>query len=196
MLGTEEGQGGPVLADAEAVSQLEDQPRSQGMNAAPVEIVFEADEPSPGLGVAKFVPVQIQPAPLGRRFLAALVDGVILLVAAALFGVTFWLAGGRLSPHPVNLAVLGLIAVSLFLAYFGCFTLVTAATPGLSYLGIRVCNLDGTPPTGLESWWRAFGYLVSAAALLLGFVWAVFDSEGLTWHDRMSDTFLVRARDR
>ena len=196
ILTTKEGHGEPFLADAESALQLEDQPRHRGMDAAPLEIVLGPDESSPGLGFAESPAAQLQPAPLGRRFLAALVDGLILLVAAALFGVTFWLAGGRLSPHPVNIAVLGFIAVFLFLSYFGCFTSVTAATPGLSCLGIRVCNLDGTPPTGRESWWRAFGYLVSVAALLLGFVWALFDSEGLTWHDRMSDTFLARARDR
>jgi hypothetical protein len=42
-----------------------------------------------------------------------------------------------------------------------------------------------------QSFWRAFGYLVSASAFFLGFVWALVDSEGLTWHDRMSDTFLA-----
>jgi hypothetical protein len=41
--------------------------------------------------------------------------------------------------------------------------------------------------------WRAFGYLVSTGALLLGFVWALVDSDGFTWHDRMSGTFLAIA---
>jgi MFS family permease len=80
---------------------------------------------------------------------------MILLAAAILFGVTFWLAGGHLSLNLVSLAVLGVIAVSLFLLYFGSFTLVTAATPGQSYLGIKVCNLEGAPPTWHESWWRS-----------------------------------------
>jgi uncharacterized RDD family membrane protein YckC len=196
MLTAKEGPGEPFLADAESALQLEDQPRHGGMDAPLTGILFEPGESSPQPGSVESEANEVHPASLGWRFLAALVDGLILLVSAVLFGATFWLAGGRLSPHPVNIAVLSLIAVFLFLSYFGCFTVVTAATPGLSCVGIRVCNLDGAPPTGRESWWRAFGYLVSAAALLLGFVWALFDGEGLTWHDHMSGTLLVRARGR
>jgi hypothetical protein len=48
-------------------------------------------------------------------------------------------------------------------------------------------------PTVRESCWRAFGVLVSTSALLLGFIWAWVDSQGLTWHDRMSGTFITLA---
>ena len=60
-------------------------------------------------------------------------------------------------------------------------------------MGIEVRNLEGRFPTPREAFWRAFGYLVSSAALMLGFVWALVDSEGLTWHDRISGTFLAAA---
>ena len=182
LFSTDDRQRPPLSAEAEA--------------AAPVEIVLEPDESRHEARHAAAEAAHIHPASVGWRFLAAIVDGFILLVAAALFGVTLWLAGARLSPHPLNLAVLGFIALFLFLSYFGWFTALTATTPGLCCVGIRVCNVDGVPPTWRESWWRAFGYLVSAAALLLGFLWAVLDSEGLTWHDRMSGTFLVRADNR
>ena len=182
LVSTEQRRRPPAAVEAEA--------------AAPVEIVLGPDESMPEAGPAVSGAAPVHSASLGWRFLAAIVDAVILLGAAALFGVTLWLAGAHLSPHPINLAVLGFIGVFLFLAYFGWFTALTATTPGLSCVGIRVCNLDGAPPTWRESWWRAFGYLVSAVSLLLGFVWALFDSEGLTWHDRMSGTFLVRAGSR
>jgi uncharacterized RDD family membrane protein YckC len=196
MLTTEDGPGEPYVADAESALELEDQPHHRGIDAALAEVFPQLAESSPPPGSVESEASEVHSAALGWRFLAAMVDALILLVAGALFAATFWLAGGRLTPHPVNIVVFGLIAVFLFLSYFACFTLVTAATPGLSCVGIRVCNLDGTAPTGRESWWRAFGYLVSAAALLLGFAWALFDSEGLTWHDRMSGTLLVRARGR
>jgi hypothetical protein len=45
-----------------------------------------------------------------------------------------------------------------------------------------------------ESFWRAFGVLVSLSALMLGFVWACVDSDSLTWHDRMSGTVITEER--
>jgi uncharacterized RDD family membrane protein YckC len=136
-------------------------------------------------------PLEIHMAPMGRRFLGGIIDLAVLGVSAGVFALIFWRAGGRMSAHPLNMLVVGLITAFLVLAYFGAFTALTSTTPGLLWMGIEVRNLRGDAPTLRESFWRAFGYLVSASALLLGFVWALVDSEGLTWHDRMSDTFLT-----
>jgi len=38
---------------------------------------------------------------------------------------------------------------------------------------------------------RAAGYLLSAGTLFLGFLWALWDEDGLTWHDRLSRTYLT-----
>lgn len=130
-------------------------------------------------------------APLGRRLLAGLADTGVLLVGAILFALIFWRAGGQLSRQPLNLAVLGFMGMFFVFVYFAVSVTFAASTPGLLWMGIEVRNLDGLPPTPRESLWRAFGYLVSIAALMLGFVWALVDSENLTWHDRMSGTYLV-----
>jgi len=130
-------------------------------------------------------------APLGRRFLAGLVDGLVLLLGAGLFAFIFWRAGGHLTPVPPNLAIVALIAVIFVWAYFGLFTALTFSTPGLIWMGIEVRNMEGWPPAPRESLLRAFGYLVSISALMIGFLWALVDSEGLTWHDWISGTFLT-----
>ena len=52
-------------------------------------------------------------APLGRRLLAGLADGLVLLLGAGLFAFIFWTAGGHLTPVPLNLAIAAFIA-SLF----------------------------------------------------------------------------------
>ena len=130
-------------------------------------------------------------APLGRRFLAGLTDAGVLLMGAAVFGIIFWRVCGRLSLAPLNIAVLGFVAVILIFAYFAVFTAIASATPGLLWVGCEIRNLRGDYPTARESFWRAFGVLVSLSALMLGFVWACFDSDGLTWHDRMSGTVIT-----
>ncbi|MGB7436471.1 MAG: hypothetical protein WBW49_13745, partial [Candidatus Acidiferrum sp.] len=39
---------------------------------------------------------------------------------------------------------------------------------------------------------RAIGYLLSAGTCFLGFLWVLWDEDGLTWHDRLSKTYLAR----
>lgn len=157
-----------------------------------VEIILE---PAPSAAPAdeSSGPFALPVAPLGRRFVAGVLDTLVLLMAAGIFILIFWRAGGRMSLQPLNLAVAGVITVLLVMVYFGLFTALTATTPGLLWMGLEVRNLEGNLPTPGEAFWRAFGYLVSAAALLLGFIWALVDSDGLTWHDRMSGTYLVTA---
>jgi uncharacterized RDD family membrane protein YckC len=130
-------------------------------------------------------------AALGRRFLAGLVDGLVLLLAGGLFALVFWGAGGRLTPVPANLAVVAFIAVFFVWAYFALFTALTFSTPGLASMGIEVRNMEGWPPAPREALLRAFGYLVSLSAFMIGFLWALVDTDSLTWHDRISGTFLT-----
>ena len=184
------GDGLRILSEA-AVRAGEAPIDDQDLEPGPVEIVLESPErlvpAAGGYGTSRALPT----APIGRRVLAGVVDGAVLWLAAGLFATIFWLAGGRISLQPVNIAVLAFIALFCLLLYFGLFTALAAATPGLLAMGLELRNMEGTFPTTGESIRRAFGYLVSIAALMLGFVWALVDSEGMTWHDRMSGTFVA-----
>ena len=181
------------LLDPMTVEEPEPAPAEDAAPPQPVEIVLDsplpADEAS-GLEQG-FAPLPL--APMGRRFLAGVLDAVVLLVSAGLFAFIFWRAGGHISMRSFNVAVLALIPAFLIMAYFGLFTALTATTPGLLWMGLEIRNMDGGLPTPQDAFYRAFGCLVSTSALLLGFVWALVDSEGLTWHDRMSRTFLTTA---
>jgi uncharacterized RDD family membrane protein YckC len=165
----------------------------RGGEREPVEIVVGPPEPSVHPAVHQVSAVVLPLAPMGRRFLAGLADALVLLMGTGLFALIFWRAGGQLRLDSLNLAVLVFIAVFFILAYFGLFTAIASSTPGLLWMECEVRNLEGAHPTTQESFLRAFGYLVSISALMLGFLWALLDSEGLTWHDRMSGTFIVVA---
>lgn len=132
-------------------------------------------------------------APIGRRMAAAVVDGLVLLIAACMFTLVFAKTGGQVEPRlsDVTIIVLAVAAASLATFYFALFTALAFATPGQSALGLRVRTLDNQLPTTSAAVWRGVGYLVSTAALMLGFIWAIFDSQGLTWHDHMSGTCLA-----
>lgn len=159
--------------------------------AKPVEIVLESSTAESADTIAAESPLAWPAAPLGQRFLAGMIDAMVLMAGVALFASVFWFAGGRMSPRPVNIAVLAFVAVSMLVTYFGLFTSLIAATPGMHALDLEVRNWDGNYPTTGECFERAFGYLVSITALMLGFIWALVDSQYLTWHDRMSGTFVT-----
>lgn len=154
----------------------------------PSEVDAPADASPPNL---EAYPV----APVGRRFLAGLVDGLVLLLGGGLFTLIFRSAGGRFTLIPPNLAVVAVIALIFVWTYFGFFTVLAFSTPGQAWMGIEVRNMEGRPPTLPESFLRAFGYLVSLSAFMIGFFWALVDSDSLTWHDRISGTFLTPAKE-
>jgi uncharacterized RDD family membrane protein YckC len=164
---------------------LEKSPPMEILVDSPLEATLEEDDREE----------EIFLAPIGRRFLAGLTDTLVLILGAAVFGMIFWRFCGRLSMGPLNIAVLGFVAVILIFAYFGLFTAIASATPGLLWMGCEIRNLRGGHPTVSESFWRAFGVLVSLSALMLGFVWACVDSDSLTWHDRMSGTVITEVND-
>ena len=162
--------------------------RRRRRDPAAMSIVMESssiDESEP-------LPVGVSVAPLGRRFLAGLADGLMLLFALACFVAIFWwVVGEHFHWRPVDLGVLAFVAGLLVLSYFALFGRLASATVGQQAVGLVLRNLEGGAPTPTQTLWRAFGYLVSLSALMLGFVWALVDSDGLTWHDLISGTLLT-----
>jgi uncharacterized RDD family membrane protein YckC len=127
-------------------------------------------------------------ASASQRLAAGLADGAVILVCFGIFAGIFYVSGGHLHPLPSNLAILALLVSLVVFAYFGTFTAITHATPGGQWMGIAIRNLEGENPTTGQALLRAFGYLVAAAAFMLGFLWILMDSAGMGWHDHMSGT--------
>lgn len=88
---------------------------------------------------------------------------------------------------------LGLVFLSIALSYFFLFTVLGARTPGMDYMGLAVIRFDGELPSFRDVGLRIFGYCISAGCFGLGFLWACFDAEQLTWHDRISKTLVIES---
>jgi len=136
---------------------------------------------------------QVPVADLRERRSAGAIDAAILAFTVAAFFIAFRLAGGELSFSRVGVAVVLAASFLIYAQYFLLFTVTAGATPGMMLRGLRVVCFDGTSPGALELCWRGFGCLLSAAAGMLGFVWAAWDEDGLTWHDRISQTYITYA---
>ena len=132
-------------------------------------------------------------ADLRERRRAVLLDAALLAFTIAGFFFAFHLAGGEFSYSRVGAAVGVAAAFLIYAQYILLFTLVGGATPGMVLRGLRVVCFDGRSPDSTELAWRAFGYLLSAAAGMLGFLWSAWDEHGLSWHDRISQTYITYA---
>jgi uncharacterized RDD family membrane protein YckC len=131
-------------------------------------------------------------APLPLRVLAVALDLAVATVAAGAFLGTFHLLGGAIPLNQKAGGAMTLAAALLLAFYFLVYIVYGAETPGLQWMGLCVLNYEGLPPNAGQRLVRAAGMLLSGAALGLGYLWALADEEALTWHDRMSKTFVAR----
>ena len=174
-----------------AVQAGESQLEEEDTSTPPVGIIVESPRAAGLRSVGRPNAVGLRVAPLRTRFAAGILDALILLVGGGLLALIFFIVGGRATLGPLSLAVFGSIATLFVLAYFGMFCALSSSTPGLLMMNLEFRSLEGDPPSPAESFWRAFGYLISGASLMLGFAWALVDSDHLTWHDHMSGTYIT-----
>jgi len=135
----------------------------------------------------------VPPAELATRRLAGILDAIVISAVFLVFFALFRSLGGKLAFTKVDFAVYATIFLLMYLLYFSLFTLFSGATPGMQMRGLSLVALDGNFPENSQLLWRAFGYLLSGGALLLGFLWALWDEDHLTWHDRISKTYITSA---
>lgn len=88
---------------------------------------------------------------------------------------------------------LGAVLLAIALSYLFLFTVLSARTLGMNYMGLAVVRFDGKMSSVHDVGLRTFGYCISMGCFGLGFLWAFFDPERLTWHDRISKTLVIEA---
>ncbi len=115
-----------------------------------------------------------------RRFVASLLDGIILGVAYGLF---------RAFMSDNAASALNLV---LGIAYYTYLEGSSGQTLGKRALGIRVVDLGGGGSIGYgRAFIRYIGRIVSAIPLLLGYFWMLWDKEKQTWHDKFAKSVVV-----
>jgi uncharacterized RDD family membrane protein YckC len=133
-------------------------------------------------------------ASMDDRRLAALIDCCCLLFAYGGFLMLFGSLGGQFTLSKLNAAVYTTTFAIVYLQYFALFTIFGGTTPGMMMRGLQVVSFSGEPPTPRQTLLRSAGYLLSAGTFFLGFLWAMWDEDELTWHDRLSRTHLSPAQ--
>ena len=86
-----------------------------------------------------------------------------------------------------------LFANFFFVAYFTWFHTEGGQTPGKRIMGIRLVSQYGNEVGFTRSLFRALGYYISYMVLFAGFIWAIFDQNRQTWHDKLAGTIVIEA---
>lgn len=86
----------------------------------------------------------------------------------------------------------GLVGLVVFLAYFTIPLALLGQTLGKSIMKIKVVKPDGSSINFLTALIRSFGYTLSTAPLLAGFLWAFVDFDRCALHDRLAGTMVVK----
>jgi uncharacterized RDD family membrane protein YckC len=137
------------------------------------------------------IDIPLQSAPLARRVLASGVDGLIVALAAAVFGSIFWKVA---AVRPPLVQALGLTAgiPCLFWAVYQYLLIVyTGSTPGLRAAKLELARFDGTSTNRRLRRWRVLAACLSGVSLGMGYAWVFLDEDVLCWHDRITHTYLA-----
>jgi uncharacterized RDD family membrane protein YckC len=116
-----------------------------------------------------------------RRFAGAFIDGVVVGIASGILrGVLGTGAGTGLG------FVVGAV---YFTAFIGA---ERGQTLGQMALGVRVVGLDTGSSIGYgRAFIRWLVSLISAAVILLGYLWMLWDKEQQCWHDKAANDVVV-----
>jgi len=131
-------------------------------------------------------------AGFGIRFLAFLVDQMILGIPLLLGGLT-WMSfpSGRSSSL---LSAASSLYSLLCILYYVYFWGARGATPGKSLLGLTVVTDSGETPIGYgRAFVRLLGYTASSLVLGLGFLLIAFSPDRRALHDRIAGTRVERS---
>jgi hypothetical protein len=139
----------------------------------------------------------VQAAPVRRRLMSVGVDAAVLLGSfGGAVAIAMKLAGGTMrgtfESVPLPLLAGGVAGALVLFAtiYRLLFFTLNEATPGMRAMRLAFCKFDETSPTRSAVRKRLFATVLAACPLGMGLLWAVLDTDGLGWHDRMSRMYL------
>jgi uncharacterized RDD family membrane protein YckC len=120
------------------------------------------------------------------RFLAILIDGILLAIVESAIGAIFNMTtNGR--------SGLGTLVGLIYFVYFWSNSSIwPGQTVGNKLLNIRVIKTDGRDLELGSSILRYVGLFISIIVIFIGVIWAAFDPNKQGWHDKIAGTYVVK----
>ena len=121
-----------------------------------------------------------------RRFAGAFLDGIVTKIVSAIL---IAIVGKGQSSGAATLIGL-VVALGYAIVLIGR---AQGQTLGMQVMGIRAVAIGTGGPIGYgRATSRALMSIVSALAILIGYLWAIWDGNNQTWHDKVANSVVVR----
>jgi uncharacterized RDD family membrane protein YckC len=122
----------------------------------------------------------------GTRFLAILIDIIGVGIVSGIL--TSILYRGDTTAGSGLQTLLGVVYYCYFWSSYG-----KGQTIGMRALNIKVIKTDGSYLDLVGAFLRYIGLIVSCIALFIGVIWVAFDANKQGWHDKIANTYVVKA---
>ena len=155
-----------------------------------------APPPPPVWGAGQASPSQVAYGGFWIRFVAYIIDSIVLSIAGGAIGFIFGLGlaaghGGR------DAAQFGGYAIGIAIAWL-YFALMESsergATLGKMAMGLRVVSNEGQRISFMNATGRYFAKFISAIILLIGFIMIGFTDRKRGLHDMIASTLVIKVR--
>jgi len=180
----------PVLAEAPRILDVPEE--LEAIPATPFLDGLQLDVPARAVveHTREHSALPHEPVRISQRVLAAMVDLAIIGIGVAIFAVVAYrvLQSPPVS-KPLVLGVGAAVAV-LWTAYQYLFVVHAGKTLGMMAARVSLRTFKGKAPNMQQRRLRVLGFYLSTLSLGMGLMWAFVDTDGLCWHDRLSQTFL------
>ena len=87
--------------------------------------------------------------------------------------------------HIFSLGVFIFIYETVLISQWGGYTI------GKKIMGIKVVSIPGGKVDWVKAFVRSISKILSGLVLCLGYLWAIWDPQTQTWHDKLADTYVV-----
>jgi uncharacterized RDD family membrane protein YckC len=170
-------------------------------------VALQKPTPETGAAVPAY-PAAVQYAGFWKRFLAALIDGLIagavqtviqfILIGVGVISMSDLQAGPGTEEYRHYLAVMWILGGLMFAVQILYFTIMESsskqATLGKMVLGIVVTDPDGKRVSFGRALGRNLGKIISSIILLIGYFMIAFTAKKQGLHDIMADCLVVVKR--
>lgn len=133
-------------------------------------------------------------AGIGKRFLAAFIDGIILSLVGTIVNVILAAVLGGGGDGAVAAQAAGsLVSLLIGWAYFAIQeSSPKQATIGKQAMGLVVTDTEGQPISFVKASIRHFSKILSALILMIGYIMALFTEKKQALHDMIAGTLVLQ----
>ena len=152
-------------------------------------------------------PLQGQYAGFASRFIALIIDIVVVIGAITMVGIVVsllvnffhldqlidqWLASDNVLGNVLRaITFLGSVSFISFSYFVLIWTFSAGQSVGKALVGVRIVPTDGSRITVWRAIVRYFALILSALVLFLGLLWVLISDSRQGWHDKIARTYVI-----